>query len=207
MGGDICISLDSSSSGEERASPESKSPLSKVRKFVPVSEIASVLTKNSIKDLFRTHHVSGVSFRVPSPTERVNDPPSGYTGFYTRILELGIRPPFRRFFVRVLNSYGIAPAQLTPFAWCHMLGMLMLWRSLGFEEPSVDEWHHIYKICAVRYHPLSFCFTRWSEPKGLPILITNLPSSSGPWRSKFFFIEAPAAEQGLGRKFSSHSES
>lgn len=189
----VAISL-ASFSDDEGGSPKPAS-----WKVVHVSDIASVLTKNSIKDLFRTHHVSGVSFRVPSWTDRVNDPPSGYTGFYTKILELGIRPRFRRFFVRVLNSYGIAPAQLIPFAWCHLLGVLLLWRYLGFEDPSVDEWHYMYKICSVKNHPHSFNFTRWPDP---PILITNLPSACGPWRSKFVFIEVPAAAQGLGREFS-----
>lgn len=41
------------------------------------------------------------------------------------------------FIYDIPESYGIAPGQLTPRAWCHMDRMLMLWRDLLKKDPSV----------------------------------------------------------------------
>lgn len=69
-------------------------------------------------------------------------------------MNLGVGIPVHPFFISVLDSYGIAPSQITPVAWCHMMGTFLIWFDLGFGDPSLDIWHHLYQI-----HPLEIINT------------------------------------------------
>ncbi|KAH6781505.1 AMP-dependent synthetase and ligase family protein [Perilla frutescens var. frutescens] len=91
---------------------------------------------------------SGVEVHVPRPSDRASRPPPGFTAFYTIVVDKGIGLPLHPFFAKISHFYGVAPAQISPIGWYHMLGMFYLWENLGFPEPIVGEWHSSYRIVA-----------------------------------------------------------
>lgn len=88
----------------------------------------------------------------------MDDPPEGRTGFFVRVVEDGVGFLIHPYSCAtcLIESYGIAPGQLTPLAWCYMGGFLMLWGDLFNRAPSVAIWHHIYKLEGVRKKPGSY---------------------------------------------------
>lgn len=117
------------------------------------SDIASLLTENTMPSFIKEHNLEGISYFIPTPECRVDNPPIGGTRFYTRVIEDGVGFPIHPFFCDVLDSYGIVVGQLTPLAWCHMAGMLLLWGDLYKKTPSLGIWHHIYRLKADRKKP------------------------------------------------------
>lgn len=66
----------------------------------------------------------------------------GTTGFYSHMLGLGVGFPIHPFFESIVESYEIAPSELTPFVWCQMMGIYLLWSDLGVVEPRLNVWHY-----------------------------------------------------------------
>lgn len=92
---------------------------------IECSDIASVLSEKILSNFAREIKFERISYFVPTPSCRVDNPLIGGDCF-CQVIEDGIGFPIHSFFCDVLDSYGIAPGNLTPLAWCHMAGMLML---------------------------------------------------------------------------------
>lgn len=130
--------------------------------------------------------INGVSIIAPGQFDGASAPPDDYFAFYVKFVKLGIGLPLYPFFVRILGSYDLAPAQITPNRWSQMLGMLLLWEGNGFPEPTMNEWHFMFRCIPFRKMKGFYYFTRWV--KGPPMLISKLPTSSEPYRSEFFYV-------------------
>lgn len=129
------------------------------RKFRTAESTPSTLDWGKIKQFLSNPQAKKVLVHVPEPTDRINLAPLDSTGFYSKALSLGVGLPVHHFFISVLNSYKIAPAQLNPFAWCHMMGIFFIWSDLGFGEPSLNVWRHLYKIYPIKHHPQFYYFS------------------------------------------------
>lgn len=140
---------------------------------------------------------------MADPEDRINIPLDDTVGFYTQALVLGIGLPVHPFFISILDSCGIASGQLTHFVWCHMLGTYLIWDDLGYGEPNLNIWHHLYKIHRVSEHPGFYFFSKW--PKGGPMLLNDLPSSNGNWRTRFFYLDIATGGPGLHDGFADAS--
>lgn len=183
--------------------PEPKVDSPPPRKIRTAESTRSNLTRQKIKELLTNSCPYRILYHVPEPCDRITSPPLDSTGFYATVITLGVDPPIHPFFISVLDSYGIAPAQLNPFAWCHMMGALFIWSDLGFGEPSLNIWHHLYKTTPIKHHPQFYYFNRW--PKGRDSLIKLPSTSSGGWRERFFFLDVTTGGRGLREEFSNAS--
>lgn len=163
----------------------------------------STFSKKSLKKLFDTPQFRGVHVYMANRKDRIHDASAGAMGFYPRMMDLGVGVPIYPFFISILESYGIAPGQLVPFAWCHMMGVYFIWTKLGFGVPSLDVCHHLYKFYPVVNHLYFYYFSIW--PKGRNILVKSLPKSSGGWRERFFFLDVATGGSGLHDEFSTAS--
>lgn len=172
----------------------------KVLKIRTADATKSTLSKKALREIFWTPQSRGVLVHVAEDGDRIHDAPVGATGFYSKMMCLGAGVPIHPFFISILDSYGIAPGQLTPFAWCHMMGVYYIWTDLGFGVPSLNVWHYLYKIHPVSGHPYFYFFTKW--PKGKNVLTREFPNSSGSWRERFFFLDIATGGPGLRDEFS-----
>lgn len=185
---------------ESPGEPSKKTPPRRLR---TAESTSSTLDWERIKPLLANPQARKVLVHVPEPSDRISLPPLDSTGFYSKVISLGIGLPIHPFFISILNSYGIGPAQLNPWAWCHMMGVYFVWSDLGFGDPSLNVWHHLYRINPIAHHPQFYYFGRWQ--KGRETFVKELPSSSGGWRERFFFLDVATGGPGLREEFSDAS--
>lgn len=175
----------------------------KERHFRTAEVTRSTLTLKSLKKMFQIPQAKGVLVHEALDVDRIHEPPLDATGFYSRVLSVGVGVPIHPFFISILGSYGIAPTQINPVAWCHMMGVFLLWDDLGFGEPSLNVWHYLYKIHPIGDHPGFYYFTRWATGKG--IMVEKLSNSAGSWRERFFFLDVATGGKGLLEEFAKAS--
>ena len=90
------------------------------------------------------------------------------------MLNFGVRLPFYPYVRRILHALGFAPAQLSPKAWCCIIGMWSLWHYLGFNDFSVAEFQNLFHLqrcpkaegfwCLSAY-PNSYKILLYGEPR------------------------------------------
>lgn len=204
------VETDASSSERSDSKPKKKKyPLEgqireeKVCKLRTAEATKSTLTEETLLPLISYHQCRKVHIFMAEPKDQIHAPLRGCTGFYSQALALGIGLPVHPFFILILGSYGIAPGQLTPFAWCHLLGTYFLWSDLGFNEPSVDIWHYLYIIQEVNEHPLFYFFTKRSNDR--KHLINSFPCGMGDWRTRFFHLDGASGGPGFLEEFAEAS--
>lgn len=124
---------------------------------------------------------------------------SGHCVFYTTVIERGIGLPLHHFFIEILNFYNLAPAQVSPVAWCHMLGTLLIYRKLKMGVPALVEWRSFYKLQNSPDNLGMYFFTNW--PGGEALLITKTPNNIGEWKICFFWLAIDHGSYSLRREF------
>lgn len=179
----------------ESSGEQNKKTLS--RRLRTAESTPSTLDWERIKLLLSDRQARKTQVHVPEPSDRISSPPFDSTGFYSKVVNLGVGFPIHPFFITILN------AQLNPWAWCHMMGVYFVWSDLGFGDPSLNVWHHLYRINPIAHHPQFYYFGRW--PKGRETFVKELPSSSGGWRERFFFFDIASGGPGLREEFSDAS--
>lgn len=118
------------------------------------------LSLKTLSELFQIPQAKGVLVYDALEGDRIHEPPVDATGFYSKFLRVGVGVLIHPFFIFMLKIYGIAPAQLNPIAWCHMLGVFLLWDDLGFGVPSLNVWHYLYMIHLINDQPYFYYFTK-----------------------------------------------
>lgn len=203
-GAPMPVELDATSSQRIRLDSEGKKyPLEgqikeeKAKNFRSAESTRSTLTDEALLSLLNYPHCRKVQIYPAKSKDRINAPLVGCTGFYSQAMVLGIGLPVHPFFISVLGSYGIAPGQLTPFAWCNLLGTYFLWLDLGFEEPSLDVWHYLFRIQQVNGHPLFYFFAKRLIDRAP--LLSNYPSSSGTGGRDSSTLMLPPEKRALSR--------
>lgn len=171
----------------------------KIRKLRSADGTQSTLTEENLLPLLNYPECRRVKIYPAKPKDLIHVPIISCTGFYSQALVLGIGLPVHPFFISILGSYGLAPGQLTPFAWCNLLGSYFLWSDLGFGEPSLNIWHYLFRTQQVNGHPLFYFFTRRPSERG-PLLF-DFPSSSGNWRIRFFHLDVATGGADLLEEF------
>lgn len=175
----------------------------KPRKIRTAETTRSTLFWEKINTLLSNPQARKTLVHVPEPDDRIRVAPLDSTGFYSKAISLEVGFPVHPFFISILKFYEIAPAQLNPFAWCHMMGIFLIWSDLDFGEPSLNIWHHLYRTYPIKNHPQFYYFSRW--PKGRETLIKKQTSSSGGWRERFFYLDVASGGPGLREEFSNAS--
>lgn len=127
-----------------------------------------------------------IGYRAATEDERCNSVVPEHVAFYTIVIERGIGLPLHPFYFDILDFYNLAPAQLLYIPWFHMLGTLHLYCKENLGVPTVTEWHNFYCLQEAAEGEGLYYFTKWAG--GEPPLITNLPSSIGEWKTKYFWL-------------------
>lgn len=107
----------------------------------PHTNYASSLKADNIEITLRMSVCDApMRFRRASENKLCYSIVPNHAAFYTTVIEHGIGIPLHPFFIDVLDFYNLASAQLSPMAWCHMLGTLILFRQEGMGVPTLMEW-------------------------------------------------------------------
>ena len=85
-----------------------------------------------------------VTLRRASLRRSITNPLKGFVRITRCMLNSGVGLPFHPYVRRILHALGLAPAQLSPKAWCCIVGMWSLWCYLGFNDPSVVEFQSFF---------------------------------------------------------------
>ncbi|KAK9195182.1 hypothetical protein WN943_003301 [Citrus x changshan-huyou] len=64
-----------------------------------------------------------ITLRCASLKRSITNPPKGFVGITRCMLNSGVRLPFHPYVRRILHALGLAPAQLSPKAWCCIVGI------------------------------------------------------------------------------------
>ncbi|KAK9219939.1 hypothetical protein WN943_008586 [Citrus x changshan-huyou] len=129
-----------------------------------------------------------ITLRRASPRRNITNPPKGFVGITRCMLNSGVRLPFHPYVRRILHALGLAPAQLSPKAWCCIIGMWSLWRYLGFNDPSVGEFQNLFHPQRCPKAEGFWCLSAY--PNSDKILLYGEPSRQDKtWKPYHFLIK------------------
>ncbi|KAH6810751.1 hypothetical protein C2S51_024513 [Perilla frutescens var. frutescens] len=166
--------------------------------------ISSAIDQKSLKHIIQTYGIAcQLKVRVPKSSERACWPPRDAVAVYFDIFKKGVRLPLHNFFRKIAANYGISPAQIAPNGYSHMMGMLLIWYDLKFGEPSLEEWHPLYRIVNVPGNLGFYYFTRWTG--GFTGLVRECISYSGDWKPNWFWVTCGEDSEGCHSRFFSRA--
>ncbi|XP_077227884.1 uncharacterized protein LOC143860911 [Tasmannia lanceolata] len=153
----------------------------------------TILVDSDIKRLRMKYHVpSSVSLRIPKPSQWACDEYAGLS-VYEDMFRAGFRFPVHEFFVRVLNYYGVSPAQIVPNGWRSMVGFAFLVWKLG-KRLSVDVFRACFELRPLSKGSWWYYFIHRTKTK----VIDKLPSSIKKWKNKYVFASLRNKEEVWG---------
>ncbi|KAL2491493.1 Glyceraldehyde-3-phosphate dehydrogenase [Abeliophyllum distichum] len=98
----------------------------------------SIMVEEDFTKLREAYRIpADIKLVLPGPNERTSFLRRGCTAFHLNAFVSGMRLPRHLMFRRILRSYGLAPTQVAPNGWSHMVGgMYLLFRhSFGMDMP------------------------------------------------------------------------
>ena len=106
--------------------------------------------------------------------------------FFEVAFDNGLRFPLHPFMKRVLQHFNICPSQLTPNGWGILVGLLAFFRDKELGIPSLALFLHLF-----RPNETTEGFLYFSRHSGAPAVISDLPSSHGSGKGRYFFVSGP----------------
>ena len=107
----------------------------------------------------------------------------GIVCFFEVAFDNGLRFPLHPFIKEVLQHFNICPSQLTPNGWGILVGLLAFFRDKGFGVPNVALLLHLFNPTATAEG-----FIYFPRHPDAPLVISDLPSSHGSWKGRYFFV-------------------
>ena len=106
----------------------------------------------------------------------------GMVCFFEVAFDNGLRFPLHPFMKGVMQHFNICPSQLAPNGWGILVGLLASFRDRGLGIPSLA-------LLLYLFHPKETTegFLYFSKRFGAPLVISDLPSSHGSWKGRYFF--------------------
>ncbi len=162
-----------------------------VASSIKAEEIPTIRARFGIPDT--------VAIRVPKPDERACSRSRGEVCFYLAALEGGLRFPIPHIIRDVLFYFNLAPNQIVPNSWRHLVGCASLWAAMSENKTplTTDVFAHIYQV---KESPSGYGWFYFTKRDRIPHLI-DVPNSNRYWKDKFFFVS------GSGWEFPSWDES
>ena len=82
-----------------------------------------------------------------------------------------------------MQHYNVCPSQLSPNGWGILFGLLVFFRDRGLGVPSIALLLYLFsaKETVEGFLYFSIC-------TGSPLVISDLPSSHGLWKERYFFV-------------------
>ena len=153
----------------------------------------SRLSLTQFLDICRVYHIPDDKHpEVTGPEHKVANPPEGKMAVYVSHLRAGLRFPVNDFITALLNDFGVHLSQVGPNAFRKIISFGLICKSLDI-PPSVNVFRHFH----ISYLPPPGHWITLNKRPGTPELCLNLPSSLGPWKKEYFFIDKSAYPEGM----------
>ncbi|GFY96681.1 hypothetical protein Acr_11g0009870 [Actinidia rufa] len=111
----------------------------------PTTEL-NTITQGDLDRLWETcSFPMGVQTRIPGKGKTVLSASSGEVAFYEAAFPAGLRFLVHPTIKRILNFYGICPAQLSPNAWRNIISVLVIWH-FHRRHLSLNEFRCLYTL-------------------------------------------------------------
>ncbi|KAG7548431.1 hypothetical protein ISN44_As12g036210 [Arabidopsis suecica] len=161
-----------------------KTRAKKVKKPDPPGSTLS--TSDSLRDLkARFNFSEGITMRLPTPSERADDPPEGfftlYEGFFYFCF---LWFPIPRPIIEYLWSYKLALAQITTRGLRHLIGILIR----GIETYNNIGLDHLKNLLEIRRVPGCAMERYYISPRARRRVIGGFPSKDEKYTDHFFFV-------------------
>ncbi|KAG7552404.1 hypothetical protein ISN45_Aa06g030070 [Arabidopsis thaliana x Arabidopsis arenosa] len=166
------------------AQKKKKSRAKKVKKPDPPGSTLS--TTDSLRDLkARFNFSEGVTLRLPTPSERADDPPEGfftlYEGFFYFCF---LWFPIPRPIIEYMWSYKLALAQITTRGLRYLIGILIR----GIETYNNIGLDHLRNLLEIRRVPGCAMERYYISPRARRRVIGGFPSKDEKYTDHFFFV-------------------
>ena len=103
--------------------------------------------------------------------------------FFEVAFDNGLRFPLHPFIKGVLQHFNVCPAQLAPNGWGILVSLLVFFRDRGLGVPSIALLLYLFSP-----KETSEGFLYFSRRSGVPLVISDLPSSHRLWKGRYFFV-------------------
>ena len=103
--------------------------------------------------------------------------------FFEVAFDNGLRFPLHPFIKDVLQHFNVCPSQLSPNFWVILVGLLVFFRDRGLGVPSIALFLDFF---SARETSEGFLF--FSRRFGVPLVISDLPTSHRLWKEHYFFV-------------------
>ena len=103
--------------------------------------------------------------------------------FFEVAFDNGLRFPLHPFIKGVLQHFNVCPSQIAPNGWGILVGLLAFFRDRGLGVPSIA-------LLLYLFSPKEIVegFLYFSRRSGVPLVISDLPSSHRSWKGRYFFV-------------------
>ncbi|GFS41640.1 hypothetical protein Acr_00g0075480 [Actinidia rufa] len=108
----------------------------------------------------------------------------GEVAFYEAIFSAGLRFAVHPTIKRILNFYGICPAQLSPNAWRNIISMLVIWH-FHRRHLSLNEFRCLYTLLKGPGSESGWLYFKARLGKNI---LKGPPNNVKGWKRRFFFI-------------------
>ncbi|KAG7552289.1 hypothetical protein ISN45_Aa06g028880 [Arabidopsis thaliana x Arabidopsis arenosa] len=147
---------------------------------------STLSTSDSLRDLkARFNFSEGITLRLPTPSERADDPPEGfftlYEGFFYFCF---LWFPIPRPIIEYLWSYKLALAQITTRGLRHLIGILIR----GIETYNNIGLDHLRNLLEIRRVPGCTMERYYISPRPRRRVIGGFPSKDEKYTDHFFFV-------------------
>ena len=103
--------------------------------------------------------------------------------FFEVAFDNGLRFPLHPFIKGVLQHFNVSPSQLSPNVWGILVGLLVFFRDMGLDVPSIALLLYLFSA-----KETAEGFLYFSRRTGAPLVISDLPSSHKLWKERYFFV-------------------
>ncbi|KAK6119084.1 hypothetical protein DH2020_047170 [Rehmannia glutinosa] len=125
---------------------------------------------------------------IPGRDDRMHRPPENCFALHLATLDAGLRFPLHEDLEGILVRLGLCLTQFAPNAIRQILGFIVLMKHFKVAPSAAHFWSLFSITTSTRTNDRGF-FYLTSRPHSK--FLTHLPSSSGNWKERFIFIEAP----------------
>ena len=103
--------------------------------------------------------------------------------FFEVAFDNSLRFPLHPFIKGVLQHFNVCPSQLLPNCWGILVGLLVFFRDRGLGVPSIALFLDLFSA-----KETAKGFLYFSRRTGVPLVISDLPSSHMLWKESYFFV-------------------
>ncbi|KAK4842005.1 hypothetical protein QYF36_014143 [Acer negundo] len=132
--------------------------------------INSICTTDTLARLRKEYQILDVvTLTLPHRGYDVYTPVKGEVLIHVATFECGLRLPLHPTLRKILVTLGLAPLQISPGFYKHLLGFLVLWKEQceidgTMREPGYDEVWYIFQVAAFKTCPKGQFYLRAKNP-------------------------------------------